>query len=137
MIGSIGGTFHSLHEEHKNYIKTAFRFCDFVYIILTTDKYAQKKYALNPIEYRKYQLEKYLKSLKKKYKIIEINSTKSLIKFMTNTNIDLVHIVHEYYPIMKLINNIRITKKLKPFLILIKERMSISSTSLMENNNEM
>ena len=141
MIGSIGGTFNILHEGHKDYIKTAFRFCEFVYIMLTTNKYTQKKYQVKSFNLRKKQIVEYLKSLnikRNKYKFIKIDNTKSLIGFMTKTNINLVITSHEYYPLMKLINDIKIIKKLKPFLILIKERLGISTTQLIEkNNNEM
>ena len=142
MIGLVAGTFQILHEGHKNYIETGFRFCDFVYIVLATSKYANKKYKVKNINIRKEQIVKYLKSLnieKDRYKFIKIDNEISLRNSISQNKINIAIVTPEYINFMRKIN----LETDSNYYILMIEKIKnsdgndLNTIQLMENNNEM
>ena len=123
----IGGTFNTLHEGHKYYIKLAFDYAEEVYILLTSDKYAQmsKSYKVNPYESRKERLENYIRKMNslKQYHIVRMESDCYLINFCLENDVTMAILIPEYYPLFQKINNIREDEGKNPFLILVTQRI--------------
>ena len=136
----IGGTFDAMHKGHQEYVKLAFKFAEKVYILLTSDDYANtcKQYDVKSYKIRRNRLTEFIKEheFKGKYSIIKMDSQKTLIGFCLTHEISLALIVPEYYLLFERINRLRELEKLPPFLILVKQRaktpegFDISSTRM-------
>lgn len=141
----IGGTFDTLHQGHKEYIKQTFEFAKRVYILLRTNGYAQvsKSYNVKPYQVRFKQIENHLEKIgcQNRCSIYEMDSESSLLEFCLNHDeISLAVTGPEYYSLFDKINKLREQKGLKSLLILIKPRFrtpegfDLNSTWLNGNN---
>ena len=126
-VAVIGGTFDTLHQGHKEYIKLAFNFAHKVHILLRTNGYAQdsKQYEVKPYQLRQKQLQSFIGEIgyQDRYDIHSMESEKTLFAFcLSHSEISLAVLGPEYYQLFKKINKMREQKGLNSLLILVKWR---------------
>lgn len=133
----IGGTFNKIHEGHEELIKTAFSVGEYVYIGLTSDRFANLFRAERVLEYEK--REKALKekiselNLHKNYEIIKIDDMYGIAT--VKDDLDAIVVSEETIPRAREINAIRFKKGLKRLIIIVvpfvlKDNKPISASEL-------
>jgi len=133
----VGGTFNKIHEGHIELLTTAFSIGEFVYIGLTSDKFANLFRTEKVIKYeeRKKNLEDKILSLNlhKNFKILKINDMYGIATI--EKNLDAIVVSEETLPRAQEINAIRFKKGLKRLIIVVvplilKDNKPISSSML-------
>ncbi len=133
----VGGTFNKIHEGHIELLTTAFSIGEFVYIGLTSDKFANLFRTEKVIKYekRKKNLEDKILSLNlhKNFKILKINDMYGIATI--EKGLDAIVVSEETLPRAQEINAIRFKKGLKRLIIVVvplilKDNKPISSSML-------
>ena len=115
---AVGGTFSVIHEGHKRLLERAFGVAEHVVIGLTTDKYARaiKPYDVPPFEERRENLKKYLVAAgHTDWTIVELSDPYG--PAATDPTIEAIVVSEETLPTAREINDLRITRGLKPLAI--------------------
>lgn len=152
-IATIGGTFDVLHHGHKEYIKLAFDFSDYLIIFVSTDKYlkGKKKYSVKPYKDRLKKLMEFIHQLgyQNRYEVRKHkrkNDFKKIyLQTFTKKNTMYMAIVSpEYYKRFIKINRAREKKGMNSILLIVKprlyenlsngKRVDISSTAIRNGN---
>ena len=127
-ISLIGGTFDACHRGHQEYIKTALRLSDHVYLLLSSDNYCKllnKPYFVKPFEIRKRQIQLFLETIDslEKVSIFKLDSLAELKLLCINSDeISTVIVSEEYLGQFYDFNESRRKLHKKPFNIILKER---------------
>lgn len=132
-IATIGGTFDSLHQGHKEYIELAHTFCDYVIIYLSTNHYLtmyrSKSYEIKSYSERYKNLHEYVCNLgyENRFEIRPHSNPDDFIEVYLNELIDenvmyVAVVSPEYYDKFFKINELRKQKGIKSFLLLVKTR---------------
>ncbi|MEK7728399.1 MAG: adenylyltransferase/cytidyltransferase family protein [candidate division KSB1 bacterium] len=130
-IATIGGTFDTLHAGHKEYIRLAFNFAEYVRIYVSADEFVQdhKRYSLRPFEARVEKLLEYLQQNFEfsRYQIRRLRSLEELREDYLETpglreHLHLAIVTPEYYDFFQELNRQREARGIKSFLTLVKQR---------------
>jgi len=117
----IGGTFNKIHKGHEELIKTAFSIGRYVYIGLTSDKFANLFRAEKVFGYKKRKKELEEKifdfNLHKNYDIIKINDMYGIATL--KEDLDAIVVSEETFPRAQEINAIRFKKGLKRLIVVV------------------
>jgi len=117
----IGGTFNKIHKGHETLLKTAFSISQYVYVGLTSDKFANLFRAEKVLEYKK--REENLKekisalNLHNNYEILKINDMYGIATL--KKDLDAIVVSEETLPRAQEINAIRFKKGLKRLVIVV------------------
>ena len=100
------GTFDRLHKGHRYFLKTASFYGKKIFVGITSDEMIRNKSKdIQPFKIRKSNVEKFLKSLRVKYEIIEINDRYGFS--ITNPNLRSIVVTNENYDVALKINEKR------------------------------
>jgi len=117
----VGGTFNKIHKGHEDLIKTAFSIGKYVYIGLTSDKFANLFRAENVLEYKKREkaLEEKIFDLKlhRNYEILKIDDMYGIATL--KKDLEAIIVSEETLPRAQEINAIRFKKGLKRLIIVV------------------
>ncbi|HHQ44987.1 MAG TPA: pantetheine-phosphate adenylyltransferase [Candidatus Altiarchaeales archaeon] len=115
----VGGTFDRLHEGHRMLLETAFKASEFVVVGLTSDEFANRfrEKAVRPYESRMRELEEFLKSFSKEYRITEINDSYGVATI--EADLDSIVVSTETLLRAEEINTIRFKKKLPRLTMIV------------------
>lgn len=115
MKAILGGTFNELHRGHESLLQKAIESADENIIGLTSDSFARvlgKNHSLRSFDERKKDLEEFMKSRCKNFKIIEIQNMFGPTLEMED--LDIIVVSEETQPNAELINKERVKRGLKP-----------------------
>lgn len=143
-ISTIGGTFDTLHQGHKEYIKLALDFCHHTIIYLKTDEYVngKKNYQVRPYKERYEKLAEFVAQIgcSDKCEIRPHDKADDLIvaylkEFDSHDILYMAFISPEYYEKFLEINQLREAEGLSSILLVVKPRLchgkqDISSSSI-------
>lgn len=130
-IATIGGTFDTLHQGHKDYIKLALDFSDYVIIYIKTDEYVngKKTYQVKPYQERYEKLAKFVEQIRCQDKCeIRLHDRKDdiivayLNEFTRQDTLYMAIVSPEYYEKFLEINSLRENNGLNSILIFVKPR---------------
>jgi len=117
----VGGTFNKIHEGHEELIKTAFSIGEYLYIGLTSDRFANLFRAEKVLGYkkRKENLEKKISALNlpNNYEILKIDDMYGIATL--KEDLDAIVVSEETLPRAQEINAIRFKKGLKRLIIVV------------------
>ena len=118
MRAVMGGTFAYLHKGHRKLLSKAFSIGDYVYIGLTTDKYAikNKKVLIEPYVKRRSTITEFVKKFGKKF---DVKPLHDMYGPSTKGKFDIIVVTKETARIAKEINRIRKKKRLKKLRIIV------------------
>lgn len=130
-IATIGGTFDTLHQGHKDYIQLAFDLAHYVIIYMKTDAYVngKKSYQVRPYQERYEKLAEFVRQIgvEDKYEIRPHDNTDDFagdyLNEFTRHDVHYMAIVSpEYYEKFLVINRLRESKGMSSILLLVKPR---------------
>ncbi|MCX6695200.1 MAG: pantetheine-phosphate adenylyltransferase [Candidatus Altiarchaeota archaeon] len=115
----VGGTFNGLHNGHKKVLKTAFENSKHITIGLTSDDFARRFKTKKITSYakRKRELEKFIKTLKTPYEVVEINDIYGIATI--DPGLDSIVVSDETLLRAEEINTIRFKKTLPRLTIIV------------------
>ncbi|OQX20952.1 MAG: hypothetical protein BWK75_04205 [Candidatus Altiarchaeales archaeon A3] len=117
----VGGTFNRIHKGHDDLLKTTFNIGEYVYIGLTSDKFANLFRAEKVLEYkkRKENIEKKISALnlQNNYEILKIDDMYGIATLKEDLNAIVVS--EETLPRAQEINAIRFKKGLKRLIMVV------------------
>jgi len=138
-IATIGGTFDTLHQGHKDYINLAFDFAHYVIIYIKTDEYVNGKkiYQVRPYQERYEKLAEFVRRIGVKDKC-EIRPHGNANDFVTDylnefTRHDVLYmamVAPEYYEKFLAINRLRESKGMNSILLVVKPRFRDGNNDL-------
>lgn len=130
-IATIGGTFDTLHQGHKDYIQLTFEFAHYVIIYIKTDAYVngKKSYQVRPYQERHEKLAEFVKQIGCQTKC-EIRPHGNADDFVSDylkefTRHDVLYMAMvspEYYEKFFAINRLRESKGMSSILLIVKPR---------------
>jgi cytidyltransferase-like protein len=142
-IVTVGGTFDTLHQGHKEYIKLAFEFSDYVIIYISTNEYlnskktGRKNYQVRPYEERYNKLAEFVKEIgcENKCEIRRHNheddfKTAYLNEFTQRDVIYMSMISPDYYDRFREVNRLRENNGMNGILLIIKPRYRVGNIDL-------
>ena len=139
-LATIGGTFDTLHQGHKDYISIAFHAAESVHIFLASDDYAKYKKTYLPHSYieRKNKLEDFLalKGWAGRYQIFLLEEEVKMKECVLHENYEIAVVEPAYIDFFVKINQQRELEKKAPLFFVYKNRTldmhgkDMSSTSL-------
>lgn len=130
-IATIGGTFDTLHQGHKDYIKLAFDFAHYVIIYIKTDAYVngKKNYQVRPYQERHEKLAEFIRQIgcQSQCEIRPHGNADDLVNDYLNefTRHDVLYMAMvspEYYEKFLAINRLREFKGMNSILLIVKPR---------------
>jgi cytidyltransferase-like protein len=134
-IATIGGTFDTLHQGHKEYIRLALDFSDYAIIYLSTNEYldsketGKKNYQVRPYEERFNKIAEFVEQIgcKAKCEIRPHNNADDFVVAYLNqyTRRDTLYMTivsPEYYEKFLEINRLRESKNMSSILLIVKPR---------------
>jgi cytidyltransferase-like protein len=142
-IVTVGGTFDTLHQGHKEYIKLALDFSDYTIIYLSTNEYlsgkktGRKNYQVRPYEERYNRLVEFVEQIGCKHKC-EIRrhnheddfKTIYLNEFTQRDVLYMSIVSPDYYDRFREINRLRESNGMSGILLIVKPRFRVGNNDL-------
>ena len=114
---AVGGTFDRFHKGHEKLLGKAFEIGNNILIGVTSDEFGGKKGNIDPCSKRISKLEEFLKKFNSKYIVKKLEEPYGPTIY--DPEIDAIVVSRETKPIADKINEIRISKGMKPLEIFI------------------
>ncbi len=114
---AVGGTFDRFHKGHEKLLGKAFEIGNNILIGVTSDEFGGKKGNIDPCSKRISKLEEFLKKFNSKYVVKKLEEPYGPTIY--DPEIDAIVVSRETKPIADKINEIRISKGMKPLEIFI------------------
>jgi len=138
-IATIGGTFDTLHQGHKDYIKLALDFSDYLIIYIKADEYVngKKEYQVKPYQERYEKLAEFVNrigcqdkcEIRPHGKADDFAAT-YLNEFTRHDVLYMAVVSPEYYKKFDEINQLREAKGMSSILLIVKRRFRIGNSDL-------
>jgi cytidyltransferase-like protein len=131
-IATIGGTFDTLHQGHKDYIKLSFDFAHYVIIYIKTDAYVsgKKSYQVRPYQERYAKLAEFVRQIgvEDKCEIRPHGNANDFIsaylnEFIQHDVLYMAMVSPEYYEKFLAISRLRESKDMSSILLIVKSRL--------------
>jgi cytidyltransferase-like protein len=142
-IATVGGTFDTLHQGHKEYIKLALDFSDYTIIYLSTNEYlngkihGKKAYQVRPYKERFSRLAEFVEQINCQYKCEIRPHDKEddflvayLNEFTRHDALYIAMVSPEYYEKFFEINQLRENIGLNSILLFVKPRLRTGNNDL-------
>ena len=135
---AVGGTFDHFHKGHEKLLNKAFEIGYHVLIGVTSDEFGGKKGNIQPCSQRISELEQFLQKFDSRYIVKRLEEPYG--PTIHDSQIDAIVVSRETEPVADKINEIRVSKGIKPLKIFIidwvlaDDGKPISSTRIRNGN---